>query len=111
MRLAQYLLCAVIMSWGLSATAIADTGDISRVIEHFVAKRFPDAQSHFWVVNDTEWGAEDEVVIDVNMIVRWRDGRDHSEERFLLLIVGGQLVATQSVPLDAKVECKPEEIV
>lgn len=111
MRLAQYLLCCLIMSWGLSATAVADSGDISGVIDHFVTKHFPDAQSHFWVVNDTEWGAEDEVVVDLNTIVSWRDERGPTEERFLLLIVKGHLVATQSVPLDAKVECKPEEVV
>lgn len=111
MRLAQYLLCCLIMSWGLSATAAADTGDISRVIEHFVTKRFPDAQSHFWVVNEAEWGAEDEVVVDLNAIVRWRDDRDDTEERFLLLIVRGELVATQSVPLGASIECKPEQVV
>lgn len=111
MRLAQYLLCALIMSWGLSATAVADTGDLSRVIEHFVVKHFPEAQSHFWVVNEAEWGAEDEVVVDLNTTVKWRDERGHTEARFLLLIVRGQLVATQSVPLDAKIECKPDEVV
>lgn len=111
MRLARNLLCCLIMSWGLSATAVADSGDISRVIDHFVKKRFPEAQSHFWVVNDTEWGAEDEVVVDLNTIVTWRGERGNTEERFLLLIVQGQLVATQSVPLDAKVECKPQEVV
>lgn len=111
MRIAQSLLCALIMSWGLTGTAVADSGEISRVIEHFVTKRFPEAQSHFWVVNETEWGAEDEVVVDLNTTVRWRDDHRHTEERFLLLIVHGQLVATQSVPLDAKIECKPDEVV
>ncbi len=111
MRLAQSLLACLIMSWGLNATAAADTGNISQVIEHFVVKRFPEAQSHFWVVNDAEWGAKDEVVVDVNTIVQWRDERGNTEERFLLLIVQGQLVATQSVPLGAKIECKPEEVV
>lgn len=111
MRLTRYLLCGLILSWGLSATAAANTGDISRVIEHFVTKRFPDAQSHFWVVNETEWGAKDEVVVDLNTIVTWRDERGDTEERFLLLIVQGQLVATQSVPLGAQIECKPEEVI
>ncbi len=111
MRLAQYLLCCLMMTWGLSATALADTGEISSVIEHFVAKRFPEAQSHFWVVNEAEWGAEDEVVVDLNTIVKWRDERGDTEERFLLLIVQGELVATQSIPLGAKIECKPEEVV
>lgn len=111
MRLARYLLCFLVMSCGLTATAAADSGDISRVIEHFVTKRFPEAKSHFWVVNQAEWGAEDEVVVDLNTIVKWRDERGDTEERFLLLIVQGRLVATQSVPLGAKIECKPEEVV
>lgn len=111
MRLAQYLLACLVISWGLSATAVADTGNISQVIDRFVSKRFPDALSHFWVVNEAEWGAKDEVVVDLNTIVRWHDERDDTEERFLLLIVGGRLVATQSVPLGAAIECKPDEVV
>lgn len=111
MRLVPFVLCCAIASWGLSGAALADAGDIPRVIEHFVTKRFPEAKSHFWVVNEAEWGAEDEVVVDLNTIVKWRDERSDTEERFLLLIVGGKLVATQSVPVGAKIECKPDEIV
>ncbi len=111
MRLMTSVLCSLALSCWISATAFADSGDISSVIERFVAKRFPQAQSHFWVVNNTEWGAEDEVVVDIHAIVRHSQDAQPTEERFLLLIVAGKLVATQSVPLGAKIECKAEDIV
>lgn len=103
-----FLLC---MSFLPIPFALASTDNISSVIEHFVEKRFPDAHSHFWVVNNTEWGSEDEVVVDVNTVVRNRRDDGPTENRFLLLIVGGKLEAMQSIPLDATVECQPDDIV
>jgi hypothetical protein len=93
----------------LPVAAPADTGDLSGVIERFMAKQFPYAHSHFWVVNGTQWQAENEVVLDVNTVVV--DGKDRppTENRFLLLVVEGKLAAAQNIPLNAETDCQPEQ--
>ena len=111
MRASKLIVSCLVLSFWLAMPALASTGEISNVIEVFIAKQFPQAQSHFWVVNGTEWGAEDEVVVDVNTMVVAPGDRGPTENRFLLLIVRGQLVGAQSIPLGVSVECKPDEIV
>jgi hypothetical protein len=93
----------------VSVEGPADTGDLSGVIESFMAKQFPEAQSHFWVVNGTQWQAENELVLDVNTIVVDRGDRPPTENRFLLLVVGGKLAGAQNIPLDAETNCQPEQ--
>jgi hypothetical protein len=93
----------------VSVPAPADTGDLSRVIEGFMAKQFPEARSHLWVVNGTQWQAENEIVVDVNTFVVQRSDHQPTESRFLLLIVGGELAAAQNIPLDAQTDCQPEQ--
>jgi hypothetical protein len=83
-------------------------GDISNVIEGFMAKQFPEARSHFWVVNGTQWQSENEMVVDINTVVMGRLSSAPTENRFLLLIVGGKLAAAQNIPLDAGADCQPE---
>jgi hypothetical protein len=102
------LLCLLISLWS-PVPAQASNGDISNVIEGFMVKQFPEARSHFWVVNSTQWQAENEVVVDLNTIVVGRAGPAPTESRFLLLIVGGKLAAAQNIPLDAAIECQPEK--
>ena len=96
---------ALILQWG---PAEASRGDLSTIIEHFMAKQFPEARSHFWVVNGTQWQAENEVVVDVNTVVLNKAGQTPTENRYLLLIVGDKLAAAQSIPMDAGVDCNPE---
>jgi hypothetical protein len=92
----------------LLAPAQASIGDISTIIERFMAKQFPEAKSHFWVVNGTQWQTDNEIVVDVNTVVTTKADPTPAENRFLLLIVGGELTAAQNIPLDAKTECKDE---
>ncbi len=92
----------------LSTPVGADTGDLSTIIERFVARQFPHAASHFWIVNNTQWDG-DEMVVDVNTIVVERRRTEPVENRFLLLIVAGKLAAAQNIPLDASPECRPEQ--
>lgn len=87
----------------------AKSADISNVIESFVAKQFPEARGHFWVVNGTQWQAEDEMVVDLNTVVIGQLSPSPTESRFLLLIVGGKLAATQHIPLDSAVDCQSEQ--
>lgn len=110
----MFLRAAVIFLSLATAMAVAvpaqsSSGDLSTAIETFMAKQFPDAHSHFWVVNGAQWQTEDEVVIDVNTVVVNRAGQEPTENRFLLLVVAGEFKAAQNIPLDSKVECQPEQ--
>ncbi len=111
MRIIKILLPCLLLSLTFAGPALADPGDISIVIEDFIAKRFPEAQSHFWVVNSTARGSEDEVVVDVNTLVLAQGDQAPTENRFLLLIVAGKLEGMQSVPLGAYVVCQPDQTV
>jgi hypothetical protein len=93
----------------LSAPLNAHTGDITMVIEKFVAKQFPASKSHFWVVNETHWQTDNEVVVDVNTVVLDKLGEIPTATRYLLLIVGDQLAAAQNIPLESTVDCQPEQ--
>jgi hypothetical protein len=84
----------------------AGTGDIGSLIEGFVTRHFPDASSHFWVVNDTQWDG-DEMIVDVNTVVVQR--QQPIANRFLLLIVSGKIEAAQNIPLEAEPDCRQEE--
>ena len=103
-----FLLCLCAVLWA-SAPAQASVADLSHVIEGFMATQFPEARSHFWVVNGTEWQAENEMVVDLNTVVVPRASHTPTESRFLLLIVEGKVAASQRIPLDANVDCRPEQ--
>jgi hypothetical protein len=92
-----------------SAPTQAGTGDLTLVIEQFVVAQFPASKSHFWVVNDTHWQTDNEVVVDVNTVVLKRLGETPTANRYLLLIVGNKLAASQNIPLDTAVDCQPEQ--
>ncbi|TAJ08226.1 MAG: hypothetical protein EPO61_08910 [Nitrospirae bacterium] len=101
------LICLAVSLW-ITAPLHAGSGDISNVIESFMAKQFPDALGHLWVVNGTQWQTENELVIDLHTIVRGQSGSSPTENRFLLLIVSGKLAAAQNIPLEGG-DCQPEQ--
>jgi len=101
------LSCLLISLW-LTSSAFAASDDIATVIEVFMAKQFPGAHSHMWVINNTDRPGMNEVVVDLNAIVVPQASHEANESRFLLLIVEGRLAATQNIPLDSKTDCKPE---
>ncbi|HZS11763.1 MAG TPA: hypothetical protein VFA38_05910 [Nitrospirales bacterium] len=109
MPMAKALILCSLLILGTSVRAISDTGDLSSVIESFVAKQFPSATTHFWVVNGTQWQSQTEMVVDVNTITKEPAREGPAENRFLLLIVEGRLAAAQNIPLDAQPDCQPEQ--
>ena len=86
----------------------ASTGDIGTIVEKFIVRQFPDAASHYWVINETQWDG-DEMIVDVQAIVKERRDTEPTLSRFLLLIVAGELKASQNVPLDSEADCRTEE--
>src|SRR3982751_6370984 len=97
--------CLGVVVPGISA---ASQDDLGGIIEGFVTRHFPEATSHLWIVNDTQWDG-DEMIVDVHTIVMEKHQPAATENRYLLLIVDGKLTAAQRVPLDTPSECRPEE--
>lgn len=103
------ILLSLCVTMGRGMPILASTGDLSSEIERFVVKQFPESERHFWVVNQTEWQSEDEVMVDVNTVVVNRHQPGPVESRFLLLIVEGKVAAAQRIPLGPEVNCQPEK--
>jgi hypothetical protein len=74
-----------------------------------VRTQFPDATSHFWIVNGAQWQEDNELVVDLNAVVTKAAGQVPTENRYLILIVSGRLAAAQHVPVEATVTCQPEQ--
>ncbi|HSF70041.1 MAG TPA: hypothetical protein VLA47_06645 [Nitrospira sp.] len=87
---------------------LASTGDLGSIVEKFVVRQFPDAASHYWVINETQWDG-DEMIVDVQTIVTQRRDTEPTLSRFLLLIVAGELKGSQNVPLEPDADCRTED--
>jgi hypothetical protein len=90
------------------ALTYANTTDLGAVIEGFITRHFPEATSHIWVMNGTQWDG-DEMIVDVQTYVVEKQKPATIENRYLLLIVAGKLTAAQQIPLTDGTECQPEE--
>ncbi len=78
---------------------------IPSAINQFVAKIFPNSHYH-WVVNNAQKEAADEMIIDINTFVTKKGRGDNQiENRFLLLILNGEVMAAQKIPLGSTVDC------
>jgi hypothetical protein len=98
-------LCGILT---MPAFAQASTGDVGIIIEAFVTRQFPDAASHYWVINETQWEG-DEMIVDVHTIVNKRRETEPTLSHFLLLIVAGEVRGVQNIPLEPGADCRAEE--
>jgi hypothetical protein len=108
MRLRWILLGTLLWSFFYTCPSQASTGDVGSIVEKFVVRQFPDAASHYWVINQTQWDG-DEMIVDVQAIVKERRDTEPTLSRFLLLIVAGELKGSQNVPLEPTADCGTEE--
>lgn len=108
MRYRWILLGALLTLSPFTPPAKASTGDIVTIVEKFVVGQFPDAASHYWVINETQWDG-DEMIVDLQTIVTKRRDTEPTLSRFLLLIVAGELKGSQNVPLEPAADCRLEE--
>jgi hypothetical protein len=105
----RWILLGVLLWAGPWATPLlASTGDVGSIVEKFVVRQFPDAASHLWVINETQWDG-DEMIVDVQTVVTERRDTEPTLSRFLLLIVAGELKGSQNVPLEPAPDCRAEE--
>lgn len=82
---------------------------ITITIDRFVSALSPKGSQYFWVINNTTTQSHEEIIIDINASVRNLSDKTLAESRFLLLVVEGELMAAQKIPLDANVDCGSEE--
>ena len=108
MRYRWILLGVLLWAGTFLPPVLASTGDIGSIVERFVVRQFPDAASHYWVINETQWDG-DEIIVDVQTIVKERRDTEPMLSRFLLLIVAGELKGSQNVPLDPAADCRTED--
>jgi hypothetical protein len=93
----------------LSATSTSASTSISTAIDRFVSTLYPKGSHYFWVINNTTTESPEEMIVDLNTSFRNLPEDEPTESRFLLLVVEGELLAAQKIPLDANVDCKSEE--
>ena len=92
-----------------SSTSISASPSISTAIDRFVSNLYPKGSHYFWVINNTSKESAEEMIVDLNTSVRNLPEDEPTESRFLLLVVGGKLLAAQKIPLNANVNCQNDE--
>ena len=91
------------------SNSISAHPSISTVIDRFVSNLYPKGSHYFWVINNTSKESAEEMIVDLNTSVRNLPEDEPTESRFLLLVVGGELLAAQKIPLNANVDCQNDE--
>lgn len=103
-----FLSTLLLLSLTAPGWAYASTSELGIIIEDFVTRHFPDATSHIWIVNGTEWDG-DEMVVDIRTTVIEKQLPAPIENRYLLLFKEGKLTAAQRIPLEDGTDCQREE--
>lgn len=103
------LIAGMTLSLSFSIATGTSSAVMPITIDHFVAKLFPKASHYFWVVNDSKKETAREIIIDLNTFVTQKEGAKPTENRFLLLFLDGKILAAQNIPLNATVDCGPDE--
>ena len=82
---------------------------VSSAIDQFVSQLYPKGSHYFWVINDTTSDLANEIIVDINTALQVKSKEEPQFNRFLLLLVKGELLGAQRVPLGAKVDCHSDE--
>ena len=101
--------CVFGLTHSISIARPITTPSISKAIDLFVSQLYPEGSHYFWVINDTTKESSNEMVVDIKTNLQGDKDQEANQHRFLLLVVKGELFATQKIPLGAKVNCKQEE--
>ena len=103
------LIAGMVLSLSFSISTGTSSAIMPITIDHFVAKLFPEANHYSWVVNDSKKETQREIIVDLNTFVTQKEGEPAVENRFLLLFLDGKILAAQNIPLNAIVDCGPDE--
>ena len=82
---------------------------VPAAIDRFIAKLFPNARHYFWVINNAQTDTQSEMIVDLNAFVTDKNDGPSIENRYLLLIMDGKILAAQHIPLDSNVDCGMDE--
>ncbi|MDE0145422.1 MAG: hypothetical protein OXI53_05170 [Nitrospira sp.] len=104
-----FFIAGMALSLSFSISTGASSAVMPITIDHFVANLFPQASHYHWVVNDSKRETQRETIIDINTFITKKDGATPTENRFLLLLLDGQILAAQNIPLNANIDCGPDE--
>ncbi len=104
-----FFIAGIALSLSFSISTGTSSAVTSITIDHFVSTLFPEASHYFWVVNDSKKETQREIIVDINTFVMQKEGATPTEDRFLLLFLDGQIFAAQNIPLNAIVDCGPDE--
>ncbi len=102
-------LAGIAFPLSFSMSACASSALMPITIDHFVSALFPQANHYFWVVNNSKKETQREMIVDINTFVTHKEGATPLENRFLLLILDGNIFAAQNIPLNATVDCGADE--
>lgn len=103
------VMTGIALSLSFSIATGTSSAVIPITIDHFVATLFPQASHYFWVVNNSQEENQREMIVDINTFATQKEGAAPTENRFLLLILDGKVLAAQNIPLNAKVDCGKDE--
>lgn len=88
--------------------AQATPPNLPSAIDQFMEKAFPNSHYH-WVVNNTQTETSQEMILDINAFVTPQKANEMPiESRFLLLILNGEVMAAQKIPLGSTVDCSKD---
>ena len=82
---------------------------VTSAIDQFVSLLYPKDSRYFWVINDTTSDFGNEIVVDINTVLQVDSEEEPQVNRFLLLLVKGELLGAQKIPLGANVDCHSDE--
>ena len=82
---------------------------VSLAIDQFVSQVYPKGSHYFWIINDTTSEIGNEIIVDINTELQVNAEEDPQTNRFLLLLVKGELIGAQQISLGAKVDCHSDE--
>lgn len=106
LALAAFSVCAL-----LTVPAVATPPGIPLAINTFITKLFPNASHYYWVVNNAQTETDTEMILDLNAFITDKSDGKSFENRYLLLILDGKILAAQHIPLNSKVDCgKDKEV-
>ncbi len=104
-----FFIAGVALSLSFSISTGTSSAVMPITIDHFVANLFPQARHYHWVVNNSKRETQRETIVDINTFITKKDGATPTENRFLLLFLDGRILGAQNIPLNAIVDCGPDE--
>ena len=112
MKLLKSLVLTIFSGWALLASpAVATTPGIPLAINTFITKLFPNASYYHWVINNAQTETNSEMILDLNAFITVKPKGKSIENRYLLLILDGKILAAQHIPLNSNVDCgKDKEV-